>query len=552
MANLHRCYDLGMEVEMAGVFCTRCGHRMASEDARFCSRCGGAFPQRDAVGGDDGPAPDAVRVPAVPRRAPMATTYLLPPLFLREADGQEGSGAVEVRGPDLDQGAGVGDQASAPEDPTRASSVATAAPGAPAAGPDILPADMALVATGSLRDTDPLPLSSEPPARPPTDDDRPAALPDADVALVPFAGHADPHAVEAGGPKPFDLAGADPPVAEALPAATGNPPAGEIEALPVPVGVDRSAADFASLPSLSSVDPQGGQVGARPPSIAMDAPASEVEAPPSSAAPPAAEIDLLDIIEEKSPPAMGRQAPDALAIGLSGSGMIPVPEDAALHARLTAALASPAANAMRPRRNRPWPTQMSSPELGIDVDGCRIVQIGEGAGWLEIALAVDARLICAVSALIWIDPALGVGAVVTSRAVGADHVLTLIGPGSLCLGARPGGTLAVLPLQASSALEVAHGARMSARGAGLVAERHTPRGSAATMRFRAVRPALAILEVSGMPYALTLPPAATLVVGDGILVAVDAGVLTTPVRQPFPAQRVFGPGSLLLRGGHPE
>lgn len=548
MANLPRCYDLGMEAEMAGVFCTRCGHRMSSEEARFCSRCGGAFPKRDALGGDDGPAPDAVQAPAVPRPAPMATTYLLPPLFLREADAQEAVGTVEVPGPDLDQGTGAEDQASALEELARARSIATAVSCAPAADPGTPPAEMALVADGSLRDTDLLPLASEPHGVPPTDDDRPAAPPDAEAALVPFAGRADPQAVDDGDPRLFDLAGADPPVAEALLSATANPSAGEIEALPVPARVDGSAADFDSLPLQSSVDPQGGQVGTRPPSIAMDAPASEVEAPPPSAPPPAAETELLDITEAESPSAMGRQGPDALATGLSGSGIIPAPEDAALHARLTM---PPEANAMRPRRNGPWPAQMPFPELGIEADGCRIVQIGEGAGWLEIALAVDARLVCAASALIWLDPALGVE-VVASRAKDADHDLTLTGPGSLCLGACPGGTLAVLPLQVGSALGVAHGVRMSARGAGLVVERHAPRGDAAAMRFRVVRPALAILEVSGMPYALTLPPAATLIVGDRILVAADAGVLITPIRQPLPAQRVFGPGSLLLRGGHPE
>ena len=481
----------------------------------------------------------------------MATTYLLPPLFLREADEQERPGTVEVQGPDLDQDSAAGDQAPAPQDPARVSSVATAAPGAPAAGPGIPPAEIALVTNESVRYTDPLPLASESHGVPPTGGDVPAALPGADAALVPFAGRADIHTVVTGDPSPFDVAGADPPAAAALPPATGNPPAGEIDALPVPAGVDGSAADSDLLPALSSVDPLGGQVGTRPLSIALEAPAPEVAAPLSSAAPPAPHIDALDIPEAELPSATGWQDPDILdasATGLAGSGIAPVPEDAALHADLTAALPPPAATVMRPRRNGPWPVQMQSPELGIEVDGCRIVQIGEGAGWLEVAVAVGARFACAVSSLIWLDPALGVE-VAASGVRDPDHVLTLIGPGSLCLGACPGGTLVVLPLQAGIDLEVVHGARMSARGAGLVAERHAPRGSAATMRFRAVQPALAILEVSGMPYALTLPSAATLIVGDGILVASDAGVLITPVRQPLPAQRVFGPGSLLLRAG---
>ena len=331
-----------------------------------------------------------------------------------------------------------------------------------------------------------------------------------------------------------------------------DPHGGETDAPPMVVVLSQPVMDADELaPSLSAQSPVG-EIGSPPSQVAADASIVEIveiePLLPPGAAQSVTEFAPIDILLPESFLATSLVAPDVPAATATFAPAEAVAEDAAPVPGLDAPPAASAERAVQPRVTGPWPEQVPPPDPGTEIDGCRIVRIGEGVGWLEIALAIDASLVCAVPALIWLDPALG-AEVIAARAADAGRSLSLRGPGSLCLGACPGGALVVLRLQAGDALDLARGARLSARGAGLVAERRAPRGGTPVTRFRAVRPAMAILEVSGIPYALTLLPAATLIVGDGILVATDAGVLVTPVRQPLPAQRVFGPGSLLLRGG---
>jgi|GEM_PF-3535311 len=499
-----------MEAETADLFCTRCGHRIPSEEARFCSRCGGALHRRDEA----------------------ASTRGVPP-----HPGEMGD-VAQAHAPGMEQ-----------EDTLRPELLESE----PRAGHPARPWDAPGGLLSRLIPTDPASGDMQPPAAAAdamesgatpvaaADDDSPdRPLPLATLLLDPED--------DASVPEPARVP--QPPRPTSMHTTYLLPPLFLRDAAEPD---SASAQDVAEMPGPRP-EQEGGignQTAREDVVLAGLAAAVESEAPAEDR--PASEVDPDDILIVEPARISSRQAPDAPAGSasmLAGAGIVPVPRTNAAPDPAPDP-ASPVAAAPRPRSNGPWPVQMPLSEPGIDLDGCRLVRIGEGGGWLEIALAVDASLVCAVSALIWLDSAIGMELIVAARTADAGRFLSLSGPGSLCLGACPGGALAVLQLQAGDALDLARGARLSARGAGLVAERRAPRGGTPVTRFRAVRPTIAILEVPGVPYAVTLPPAGTLVVGAGILVAADADVLIAPIRQPLSAQRVFGPGSLLLRGEHP-
>ena len=498
-----------MEAETADLFCTRCGHRIPSEEARFCSRCGGALHRRDEAASRRGvpPHPGEMGDVAQAHAPGMEQEDTLRPELL-ESEPRAGHPARPWDAP------GGLPSRLIPTDP------ASGDMQPPAAAADAVESGATPVAAADDDSLDrPLPLATL--LRDPEDD---ASVPE--PARVPQPQRSTSMHTTYLLPPLFLRDAVEPDSA--------------------------SAQDVAEMPGPRP-EQEGGignQTAREDVVLAGLAAAVESEAPAEDR--PASEVDPDDILIVEPARISSRQAPDAPAGSasmLAGAGIVPVPRTNAAPDP-DADPASPVAAAPRPRSNGPWPVQIPLPEPGIEFGGCRIVRIGEGGGWLEIALAVDASLVCAVSALIWLDPALGVEAIAASRAADADRFLSLNGPGSLCLGACPGGALAVQLFPAGSVLEVARDARLSARGTGLETARRIPRGVAGTC-FRATRPTIAILEVPGVPYAVTLPPAGTLVVGAGILVAADAGVLIAPIRQPLPAQRVFGPGSLLLRGEHP-